>query len=151
MLYDSAESAYYLKNEPVMDDEIEEYRKTVTIEKGEIIEAEWLGAEWVYGEEEEDHTKYHKFDKIRLGKISRLKNNITQTKYLELYSGWVDGVEFPWSSDKSRNDIRITKINGKVISKLDFSKLFLRYNDESDDKIGDSQENQYGLTKQFIN
>lgn len=149
-LYDSVESAYYMKDEPFMDDEIEEYRRIVTLERGEIIEAEWLGSEWVYGEE--DDAKYYKFDKVRMGKISNLKSQFTNVNYLELYSGWVSSVEFPWKVDVSKNDIRITRINEKNVSKIDFSKLFLHQKEESDDKADDSRDDQDSLTSsRFVN
>lgn len=140
MLYDSAESAYYLKDEPVMDDEVEEYRRTVTMKRGEIIEAEWLGAEWVYDEDGEDPSRYEKFDRVRLGKIVNLKSIHTPTKYLELYSGWVSPTQFPWKSDDTRGDIRITPINERVASKLDFSKLFISQSEESDEDIHTTED-----------
>lgn len=154
-LYDSVESAYYLKDEPVMDDEVEEYRRVVTVKRGEIIEAEWLGAEWVYDEDVgHDSKQYRKFDRVRLGKISNLKHSspgTTSTKYLELYSGWVSNVEFPWTPDDSRGDIKITRINGKSASKLDFSKLFLRHSDETEEDL-DSLDPEYeGEESRFIN
>lgn len=136
VLYDSAESAYYLRDEPVMDDEVEEYRRTVTINRGETIEAEWLGAEWIYDEDCIDPAGYEKFDRVRLGKIVNLKSLHSPAKYLELYSGWVTPGEFPWKSDDARTDVRITPLKGKSTSKLDFSKLFLSY---SEDPEEDSQ------------
>lgn len=137
-LYDSAESAYYLKDEPVMDDDVEEYRRIVTMKRGESIEAEWLGAEWVY--DEDDSKKYRKFDKVRLGKISKLKTSSRGTNYLELYSGWVDHIDFPWAPDDSRNDVRIIRINGDKASSLDFSKLFVKRSDERDEYEYDDDE-----------
>jgi len=137
-LYDSAESAYYLKDEPVMDDDVEEYRRIVTMKRGESIEAEWLGAEWVY--DEDDSKKYRKFDKVRLGKISKLKTSSRGTNYLELYSGWVDHIDFPWAPDDSRNDVRIIRINGDKASSLDFSKLFVKRSDERDEYEHDDEE-----------
>lgn len=137
-LYDSAESAYYLKDEPVMDDDVEEYRRIVTMKRGESIEAEWLGAEWVY--DEDDSKKYRKFDKVRLGKISKLKTSSRGTNYLELYSGWVDHIDFPWAPDDSRNDVRIIRINGDKASSLDFSKLFVKRSDERDEQEFDGEE-----------
>lgn len=132
VLYDSPESAYYLKDEPIMDDDVEEYRRTITMGRGEIIEAEWLGAEWVYGEDGDEPSQYKKFDKVRLGKITTLKSTASKTKYLELYSGWVMDSNIPWVVDDSRNDVRITKINANKSSRIDFSKLFLGYGEESE-------------------
>lgn len=140
-IYDSVESAYYLKDEPIMNDEIEEYRRVVTMGRGETIEAEWLGAEWVYDEDEGLPSRgYKKFDKVRLGKISKLKDvgrGAKSTSYLELYSGWVSQMEFPWAPDDTRNDIRIIRVNGRAASKLDFSKLFTRHSDEQEEQEED--------------
>ena len=54
-LYDSAESAFYLKDEPPYPDGFEEeFRKIVSISPGDILEIEWVGSEWVFSDEEED-------------------------------------------------------------------------------------------------
>ena len=54
-LYDSAESAFYLKDEPPYPDGFEEdYRKIVTLKPGEVLEVEWIGSEWVFVDDNTD-------------------------------------------------------------------------------------------------
>lgn len=133
VLYDSAESAYFLKDEPVYaPDTDEEYRKVVVLRPGETIEAEWIGAEWVYGDETSPGFDvptdmiHDKFDRVRLGKLSILKgkDGVDDTNYLEIYSGWLPAGSLPWRQETSPDSVKVTEIKGKIKSKLDFSKLF---------------------------
>lgn len=129
-LYDSAESAYYLKDEPPYPDGFEEeYRKIVTLKRGEILEIEWVGSEWVFADEDfsifrRPPTEYDKYDKVRVGKITPVKGAEEKMGYLEVYSGWCFGGDVPWTSDKDQVGLRITEIKGSVVSKFDFPKLF---------------------------
>lgn len=133
-LYDSAESAYYLKDEPPYPDGFEEeYRKVVSIKPGDILEVEWVGSEWVFPDENEDFLKksvtlstniYDKYDKVRVGKITPVKGAEEKMGYLEVYSGWCFGGDVPWSPDDSQDGLKITVVKGKIVSKFDFPKLF---------------------------
>lgn len=137
VLYDSAESAFFLKDEPMSrDPSDEEYRRNVVIRPGDIAEIEWVGSEWVYDDESEVkkglksdfHLTHTKYDKIRIGKISMLKTSgkdTQKTGYLEVYSGWVHGGDVPWSQEAAQESVRITPIKGKIHSKIDFSKIFV--------------------------
>lgn len=145
-VYDSVESAFYLKDEPLFDDEIEEYRRTVTLLPGEFLEMEWIGSEWVYNDEvlksSADSPRLstisiHKFDNVRIGKSFPIKGTIQKTSCVELYSGWVDAHSVQWREDPQR-DVRITPIKGRMRSKFDFSKLFSD-TDSSDDVTDVSQ------------
>jgi len=132
VLYDSAESAYYLKDEPVFNDAVdEEYRRVITLKPGETLEMEWVGSEWVYSDDGIEAAPpstelQHKFDKVLVGKMIPidLKDVGGKSGYLELYSGWVSSESVRWSKDDTRKDVRITPIKGKMRSKFDFSKLF---------------------------
>jgi hypothetical protein len=133
VIYDSSESAYYLRNEPVYSpDSEEEYRKVVVLKPGEIIEAEWMGAEWVYDDEvipgfgAAATSSHEKFDRVRVCKFTSVKEvgDKTKTGYLELYSGWIHSGCLPWRSEAASDDVRVTEIKGRIKSKLDFSKLF---------------------------
>jgi hypothetical protein len=133
VLYDSAESAYFLKDEPVyVPDSEEEYRKVVVLRPGEVIEAEWIGAEWVYTDETTPgfdvpaDMKHDKFDRVRLGKLSVLKGKDVSgdTNYLEIYSGWLPAESLPWREDRAPSQVKVTEIKGRTKSKLDFTKLF---------------------------
>jgi hypothetical protein len=149
-LYDSAESAFYLKDEPEYDDRFEEdYRKVITIKPGDIVEAEWLGSEWVYDDDYADFfsrsyttldNSHEKYDKVRVGKISPMKGTTQKLGYLEVYSGWVLGTAIPWSPEEGQTKVRITEIKDKVVSKFDFTELFKGnevgfLNQENEDKI----------------
>lgn len=156
-LYDSAESAFYLKSEPEYDDRLEEdYRKVITMKAGGLLEVEWLGSEWVYDDDFSDffsrsfssiENSYEKYDKIRVGKMSPTKGTTQKLGYLEVFSGWVLGGSIPWVNDDSQSKVRITEIKGKIHSRLDFSDLlkgapsdsdFIETDEENDEKIDTS-------------
>lgn len=133
-LYDSAESAYYLKDEPPYPDGFEEeYRKVISLNPGDILEVEWVGSEWVFPDENEDFLRrpvslsasvYDKYDKVRVGKITPVKGSEEKMGYLEVYSGWIFGGDIPWSSKAGHEGLKITEVKGKIVSKFDFPKLF---------------------------
>ena len=133
-LYDSAESAYYLKDEPPYPDGFEEeYRKVVSLNPGDILEVEWIGSEWVFADDGSDFLQkpmnlglieYDKYDKVRVGKITPLKGSEEKMGYLEVYSGWCFGGDVPWSEKTTREGLKITEVKGKIVSKFDFPKLF---------------------------
>ena len=133
-LYDSAESAFYLKDEPPYPDGFEEdYRKIVTLKPGEVLEVEWIGSEWVFVDDNTDFLQkplvleshdYDKYDKVRVGKITPVKGAAEKMGYLEVYAGWIFGGDIPWSPDGSKDGLKITEIKGKIQSKFDFQKLF---------------------------
>lgn len=144
VLYDSAESAYFLRGEPIENDD--EYRRIVELKPGELIEAEWMGSEWVYSGAVDPRGR-DKFDKVRLGKVVPLKTTTGQDKYLEIYSGWVADEELPWTPDDSRKDVRITRIKGKVGSKVDLDALF----SDIEDAEGDSHVETTAIGSSDIN
>jgi hypothetical protein len=128
ILYDSAESAFFLRKEPIYNDGMDEYRQVVNLRPGEIIEVEWMGSEWVYsgvsaglGQE--------RFDKVRLGKLVPIKGSTGDDAFIEAYSGWVVK-EVPWTPDDSRKDVRITPLHGKVKPKIELSNLFSEQDEE---------------------
>ena len=133
-LYDSAESAFYLKDEPPYPDGFEEeYRRVVSIKPGEILEVEWVGSEWVFSDDGSDFLQkpvnlssvdYDKYDKVRVGKITPLKGSEEKMGYLEVYSGWIFGGDVPWTETTTQDGLKITEVKGKIVSKFDFPKLF---------------------------
>lgn len=145
MLYDSAESAFFLKHDPVPpEDEDDEYRRLVVLRPGDLAEIEWIGSEWVYDDEAElrkglstdFHLTHDKYDKIRVGKMSTVKPTSKggeETAFLEIYSGWVHSGQIPWSDETTSDGVRITPIKGRIRSKFDFSKIFV------DNGIDDSE------------
>lgn len=157
VLYDSAESAFFLKDEPMSrDPSDEEYRRNVVIRPGDIAEIEWVGSEWVYDDESEVkkglksdfHLTHTKYDKIRIGKISMLKTSgkdTQKTGYLEVYSGWVHGGDVPWSQETAQESVRITPIKGKIHSKIDFSKIFVDSHLDDDETPEDEEQREIVL------
>lgn len=144
LLYDSPESAFFLRSEPFDEKEDPEYRRRVTLKAGEVMEVEWLGSEWAYDTDLDTAVRegdisstrfFDKFDKIRLGKIVPLKDIQTSRKsgYIEIYSGWVSGRTIPWSEEDIEQGVRITSLNDSKKHKLDFSKLFKNHLPEDDE------------------
>lgn len=151
VLYDSAESAFYLKDEPIYDPTGEEYRRVVVMRPGELVEVEWVGSEWVYDDETSSKKvsmsrmgpTYEKYDKIRVGKLTSAKKTakaVEKPGYLELYSGWVPSGEVPWEPDDTQKSIRITPIKGKVVSQFDFSRLFSELTHEEDEEVIEAEK-----------
>lgn len=133
VLYDSAESAFYLKDEPLTDDEAEEFRRVVTLAPGELLEIEWVGSEWVYCDPLDGSTLstslQHKFDKVRIGKLTPIRGikgvpSMRKASCVEVYVGWVTGSDLRWDSGDTQDVVRITRIKGRMRPRLDFSKLF---------------------------
>lgn len=135
-LYDSAESAFYLRDEPIYNDAVdEEYRKIITLKPGEIIEAEWVGAEWVYNDVDDYDVftspqrrhgrSYDKYDKVKIGKFSSLKGTTQKLGYLETYSGWISDGVIPWTAGATPDKVRITQVKDKTVSGFDLSNLFV--------------------------
>lgn len=139
VLYDSAESAFYLKDEPFYGDDVDEYRKVVSLKPGESLEAEWVGSEWIYPEEvgnelpSPDAKPQQKFDKVRVAKMIPIKGSSQKTGLLELYIGWIQGGDVKWSPDDTQSKVRITPLRGKSGSKVDFSRLFVKYETDEGD------------------
>lgn len=117
-LYDSAEAAYYMKED---ERDRSEYHQRIGLPEGSYMEVEWMGAEYIYDEDVETiDSWYESFDKVRLARVTRGSGSKDS---LILATGWVAGDTIPWSR-KVHEAIRISKINGKIKSKLDFSELF---------------------------
>lgn len=125
-LYDSAESAFYLGEETQVEYQEEEYKKTITLGPKEIIEIEWVGAEWVYddGIMSPVTVMHRRFDKILLGKITPVQTKNSKSSLLETYSGWIPGDQVTWGSEICREGVKMTPVKGKMVSKIDLSGLF---------------------------
>lgn len=151
ILYDSAESAFFLREEEMLEDE-DEYRKLITLKRGESIEIEWMGSEWIYlgdmhrkeSPKSSENSRYEKYDKVRIGKLAPIKTKAGSqaATVIEVYTGWLLGDVVVWSQKKEIQGIKISEINSKS-SKVDFNKLFL---DIDDDEINEMKQ-----TKQIKN
>lgn len=127
-LYDSAESALYLRDDPQYDDNFEEeYKTNLTLREGDILEVEWLGSEWVYPDDPdrliEPDRLNDKYENIRLGKFSDRKGIDKKSGYVEVYSGWIVGGTIPWNPSKG-GTLKIKNINDPLESLIDFSEIF---------------------------
>lgn len=149
VLYDSPESAYLLKDDIENIVEIDEvYRRIVTLKRGEFIEAEWMGAEWVYGDDPDslessaENASFEKFDKIRFVKSKSSRTAHESTHYLEAHSGWIITGSIPWYATTSYADLKIIEIKGSNKPKIDFSLIFQNeetYEEEGEEEIITSQ------------
>lgn len=117
-LYDSAESAYYMKDD---DRDRSEYHQRIGLPEGSFMEIEWMGAEYIYDETEADYRNwFESFDKVRLARVSPVSG---QKDSLILATGWVVRDTIPWSR-RSHAAFKISRINGRIKSRLEFSELF---------------------------
>ena len=135
-IYDSSESAYYLKDEPFADD-IDDCCKLVTLKKGEVLEIEWMGYEAVYEDEISLKKKpfkslsHEKFHSIRVGKLTPVKMTTHKTGYVETFVGWVNEDTKLFSD--IHESVKILHIKGRVLSKMDFSQIFLSDSSSEED------------------
>lgn len=148
VLYDSAESAYYLKDETPEDvtSEDEDFRRVVVLRPGETLEAEWMGSEWVYADPDAGQVDAvsrlatcpdEKFDKVRIGKTARRGSD---DEHVEVYSGWVISGQVPLFQEVSQENIRITPVKGRIRSRFDFTKIFLEQElDDSEPEFDDTK------------
>lgn len=133
-LYDSAESAYFMKDD---DRDRSEYHQRVGLPPGTFMEIEWLGAEFIYDEEAETPDGWHTcFDKVRLARVTKKKTG--NKDGIVLATGWVLGGSIPWSQ-ATHDELRIFRINGEEKQELDFSELFKDlWRDSEEDTCVDS-------------
>lgn len=132
-LFDSAEAAYYLKND---ERDKSDYHQKLSLIPGSFMEVEWMGCEYLYDSENPEeglpHNEYHEsFSKVRIAKLTKAKK-IKGRDYVELAVGWVRENEIPWSQD-THDNVKIIKINDNKKSKLDFSILFKELWKEEDE------------------
>jgi len=132
-LFDSAESAFYLKDDILEFDSAEYYRK-ITLMPQEMMEVEWMGSEYIYSDEHEvDPAKFasiqhEKLDKIRFAKVLPIQTAVQKTGYVEIYSGWVNGEIFNWMSgsvgQKRGVPIKTQLITSDYDAKFDLKEMF---------------------------
>lgn len=154
VIYDTPESALFLSEETQQD--TDDYRNVLHLEEGTIMEAEWLGTEWVYRDEvqTDQFTKgraFIKYDKIRLGKMTPIEGAAHRSGYLRIYVGWIVGGIIPWSHEGTRQDLKITPIIGKRRSKFDLSKLFVQDMTPQDEITSMKDETKLNIKKSDLN
>lgn len=147
VIYDSSESAFYLKGEELDIEEHEEYCKIINLNSlSDILEIEWMGSEFLYEDEMKSNifknpskmklSTSDNFEKIRIAKFCSVKTKALKkgSGYIETAEGWVTAGTIPWNGPPSnRGDIKITRIKGRIKSKLDFSEIFKNQSENSDE------------------
>lgn len=122
-IFDSAEAAYYLKNDAR---EKSDNHQMLYLMPGSFMEVEWMGCEYLYESDEYVGAaavrRHDTFSKVRVAKLTKSRDK-SERDVIELAVGWVGDGAIPWSEDQ-RNDLRIIRINEEGKSKLDFSILF---------------------------
>jgi hypothetical protein len=141
VIYDSVESAFYLKNETLKPNDMD-FCKIVSLGQGDVLEAEWMGSEYVYLDESAEHKvsnlgiQHEKYEKVRVGKLttaSSKASSFDKGGYVELYVGWIPAGCIEWSTDDTRDDLKITQIKGRVRSRMVFGNLFVGHPDDADE------------------
>ena len=156
VLYDSPESAYLLKDDVENIVEVDEvYRRVVTLKRGEFLEVEWMGAEWVYGDDPDtiesptENATFEKFDRIRFVKSKSSRTASESTHYLETHSGWVITGTIPWYDTIPCTSLKITEIKGGNKPKIDFSLIF--QSEEEYEEDDNQREERSSTDSTYIN
>lgn len=136
-VFDSAESAFYTRNAPGSIEKLgDDVVRRVSIERGDQVEIEWIGSEWVYSGVEHGFDKY---DHVRIARLlggappSLKDGDDDQVGYLELYSGWVHPDALRWSTGGTQNGARIFRLTERSRSRFDFNDLFSDNEGEASD------------------
>lgn len=147
-LFDSAEAAYYLKDN-IESDPKKEYHQDVVLSRGSRMEIEWMGSEYLY--DDEDATRFfpssmnhERFVRVRYGKYAG--NTVDEGDAVELGSGWILGDEIEWSGGH-HDSVRIIPIKSNNKSILDLDELFCSlWDDEESPKITAEKEPEEKIT-----
>jgi hypothetical protein len=142
VVYDSVESAFCLRETPPSESEEMGYSKTIEASRGDILEVEWMGAEWLsprdLGGPDETNVAPARYDLVR---VAHAKSDVIderrQPKYVEIYSGWISGDALIWVNGATQNGAKITRILTEDESSFDFSVLF---SDDAGRPVSDGQD-----------
>lgn len=140
-LFDSVESAHVLGDE-VLSKEDAKHRLTFVVGKTDLIEFEKLSQQWIYSDkiltvppipDSLIYTKESKktilqangqrYTRIKLGIIKNFKSK--KPKKVSAWYGWVNE-SFPtsWNEKTAKNGFKISPIEGRMKSYIDFSDIF---------------------------
>jgi len=152
-LYESAEAAYYLGADVVDIENVadDDYSHVVTLKKGEVLIVEWMGAEYIYDDEEKTMTepsrasmKHHRFCCVRFVKLPALSKyqlvkELIHT-YAEAHQGWIAADVLVFNPEHTHDNLRLLKNNEELLSNIDFSNIF-KDKDEKAEEIKSSKLN----------
>jgi len=121
-VFSSPEAAYVWLNDPYIQNEEEldpDIGITVHLKRGEVMEVEWRGCEYV----KEEGQSLFKADFVRIGKTIKSPLFYTGGKtVIGIQDGWiVDEVSFKTSTDEDSKTVKLTK---KSKHKFDLDDLF---------------------------
>ena len=115
--YDSSESAFCIKGSPTLYGD--EFTKRITLKRGEDLEVEWLGSEWVHGDGSSE-----RFDKIKVRKFSPIDDSPMWDVCVDTTTGWMIGGSLDWNGCIS-HEVRIIPLTMGDEYSLDNSRLFI--------------------------
>lgn len=130
-LFESPEAAYVWMN--AKEDEKCEFGGDISLDgsKGEFVEIEWMGCEFVY--DAELAGGHERFDAVHIAKVTPSTNPTQDLKdaLISLYEGWTtrQHVQF---HDGEGDDRVTTSLNGDVGSKVNIGNLFQKLHDHEE-------------------
>lgn len=136
-LYETLSYYIYLHGHSKVD----KHRQTITLEKGEFLEIEWLGVDYYQIDplsillkvnSDVNCDKLVKCDNIRIGKSSR-KSGKSGFEYVTGYTGWVQGGTIPWHLRAASEKLKVIELKGRFKPRIDFSQLFENKEDQTSD------------------
>ena len=149
-VYESAEAAFYLGADTVDTKDVadDDYSHVVTLKRGELLIVEWMGAEYIYDDEEKTMSdpskasmKHNKFGCVRFIKLPALVQE-QQVKeliymYAEAHQGWISASSLLFNPEHTHEHLRLLKNNDELLSKIDFSNIF-KDKDEKTEEVKSS-------------
>jgi hypothetical protein len=141
-IFNSPESLYVWLNDPELqqDDELDvSLGNVVYLKKGEFMEAEWCGCEFLY----EDNKLQFRADYIRIGKLISSPTSFLKGKNIVgIQDGWVldDTISFKSGTDGLTKTMKLTS---RSKHKFDLDELFaarIAYDEMEEELQEDSKE-----------
>jgi hypothetical protein len=143
-IFNSPESLYVWLNDP----ELQEDKKldpslgnTIYLKKGEVMEVEWCGCEYVYEKEK----VLFRADYIRIGKMINMPSFLDGKNIVGIQDGWVvdDIISFRTSADEA---VKTTKLTTRSRHKFNLDELFLskkNYDELEEDFMSSASDDQF--------
>lgn len=143
-IFNSPESLYvWLNDDELQEDELDpSLGNTIHLKKGEVMEVEWCGCEYIY---EHDRLLF-RADYIRIGKLISTPSFFSRGKnVVGIQDGWIidDIISFKSQSDDLT---KTTKLTSRSKHKFNLDELFLArksYDEAEDELLNSSTEDQF--------
>jgi len=128
-LYESLVSFTYLHS--ALSTKDTSFKNIVTLNKGEFLEIEWLGADYcqiddfgVFLDEKATRAQMmRRCDNVRIGKCVR-KLGRNGFDYITGYTGWIPGDDIPWNPRNAPDYLKVIELKGRLKPRINFSELF---------------------------